>query len=484
MRRNYQFSSTWNGGGLVNAEPFPHLPTDETTEQRNVEQTIQHTSEEEKFSKQNRIAYRVAREWEHRLMYVPEIGWFHWTGTYWAEDTGDVHATRAVMHTLETAWADAMTDRDLERDVKSCQTAAAMEGVLRIAGKLPAFTVPVDGLDVDPHLLNVANGTLDLGDLTLKAHDPVDRLTHITRAGWDPTVTCENWGPFMEYSLPDPEVRGFLQRYVGQALIGRTVEQKLVFLTGPGGNGKSVWKNAVEFALGTYAGTPPDGLLLSKKNHSEADGAVELRGLRWAVSSEVDKGRELAPAMVKKLTGGDLITSRKLYGQPITFRPSHALAMIVNHLPQVQDASGAMWRRLRVVPFDQPVPPDRQDPDLTSKMEAEADAVLAWAVEGLRDYQDRGALDEPSAVLTATDRYQEDSNEVSKFLAQVTQQAPGASAKLTQLHKEYERWAALNDALPLGRNRLGDELRDRGVRKDSRGQYAGLLIRQDWEKLS
>lgn len=468
----------------MSAERFPHFASNDTTEKTNMEQAIQHASDEEKFSKQNRIAYRVAREWEHRLMYVPELGWFHWTGTHWAEDTGDVHATRAVWHTLETAWKDALADRDLERDVKACQTASAMEGVLRIAGKLPALTVTVDELDADPYLLNVANGTLDLRNLTLSAHNPADRLTHITRAAWHPGVTSENWGPFLESSLPDPEVRSFLQRYVGQALIGTTVEQKLVILTGPGGNGKSVWKNAVEFALGTYAGTPQDDLLLAKKQQSAADGAIELRGVRWAVVSEVDKGRELAPAMVKKLTGGDLITSRRLYGQPVTFRPSHSLAMIVNHLPQVQDATGAMWRRLRVVPFDQTVPPEHQDQHLPVKLEAEADAVLAWAIEGLRDYQQRGRLDEPGAVLTATDQYQEDSNEVSKFLAQVTQQAPGASAKLTQLHQEYERWATLNDALPLGRNKLGDELRDRGVRKDSRGHYTGLLIRKDWEKLS
>lgn len=434
--------------------------------------------------KQNRIAFRLAREWSGRLMYVPLLGWFRWTGKHWEEDTEEVHATRAVQETLDHAWADARLDRELERDVKSCQTASAMAGVLQIAGKLPAFTVPVDALDADPYLLNVDNGTLDLRTLELRPPDPADHLTRITRAAWDTTVTRGNWSRFMEASLPDPEVRGFLQRYVGQALIGETVEQKLVFLTGPGGNGKSVWKNALEFALGTYAGTPPDGLLLARKHHSEADGAIELRGLRWAVVSEVDKDRELAPAMVKKLTGGDLITSRRLYGHPITFRPSHALAMIVNHLPQVQDASGAMWRRLRVVPFDQPVPPEQQDPHLSSKLEADADAVLAWAVEGLRDYQERGGLAEPGAVQAATSQYQEDSNEVSKFLSQVAETVPGMAVKLTDLHREYEKWAAMNDAHPLGRNNLGKELEDRGLKKNSRALYGGIRIRPDWEKLN
>lgn len=467
----------------MSAELFPNLPTNEATEAVNAEHTI--TNDREAVSsRQLRIAYRLAAEWQNKLFHVPGLGWHYWTGTHWQEDNGDVHAKRAVTETLARAWVAAMSDRDLERDVKACQSASAVAGVLSIAEALPEFAVSVEDLDADPFLLNVANGTLDLRNLTLSTHDPADRLTHITRAAWTPDVTRGSWGSFLESSLPDPEVRSFLERYVGQALIGATVEQKLVILTGPGGNGKSVWKNAVEFALGSYAGTPQDDILLAKKHQSAADGAIELRGVRWAVVSEVDKGRELAPAMVKKLTGGDLITSRRLYGQPVTFRPSHTLAMIVNHLPQVQDATGAMWRRLRVVPFDQSVPADKQDPQLSTRLEAEADAVLAWAVEGLRSYQEAGRLNEPDAVLTATDQYQEDSNDFSKFLAEVTQQLPGTSCTSQLLHGEYQKWAAVNGASDLGRNKLGAELRDRGFKQNSRRQWVALSVRTDWENVN
>ena len=83
---------------------------------------------------------------------------------------------RAVLHLLRMGWDTARTDRDMERDVRACESAAGIAGVLSIASALEAFACAVDDLDADPYLLNVANGTLDLRTFELRPHDPADRL--------------------------------------------------------------------------------------------------------------------------------------------------------------------------------------------------------------------------------------------------------------------------------------------------------------------
>ena len=100
---------------------------------------------------------------------------------------------------------------------------------------------------------------------------------------------------------------------------------------------------------------------------------------------------------MKRLTGGDAIRARRMRQDFIEFAPSHTALLITNHLPKVSGDDAAIWRRLRVVPFDVVIPESEQDGTLGEQLELEADAILAWAVAGYRDYVARGGLDEPAA---------------------------------------------------------------------------------------
>lgn len=104
------------------------------------------------------------------------------------------------------------------------------------------------------------------------------------------------------------------------------------------------------------------------------------------MSESVD-GRSLAESTLKQLTGGDTITVRRLYGQLVTFEPSHTTVL---YLPRVRGGDPALWARLVVVPFEVTIPPDEQDPELAERLQREADAVLAWAVAGYSAYRAQG----------------------------------------------------------------------------------------------
>lgn len=54
-----------------------------------------------------------------------------------------------------------------------------------------------------------------------------------------------------------------------------------------------------------------------------------------------------------------------------------------NHLPRFHGTDAGIWRRIRLVPFTQRIPEEKQDMLLPQKLEAELPGILNWALDGL-----------------------------------------------------------------------------------------------------
>jgi len=405
---------------------------------------------------QVRMAYRLAEQYVGKLLYVYGIGWLSWDGTRWTdEDPGS--PTRAVVAVLKAALGDSIADKELRADIAKCESSTGVAGVLTLAGALPPLTATVADLDADPYALNVANGTLDLLTGVLRSHRPEDRITKVTTGAYNADANSTVWDAFLDRVLPDAEVRGFVQRVVGVALLGTVVEHVLPILTGTGANGKGVFYGAVLDALGDYAGTVEPDLLLHRQG-AHPTGEMDLMGKRFVVLSETERDRRMAEATMKRLTGGDKIRARRMRQDFIEFKPSHTVVMITNNLPRVSGDDQAIWRRLRVVPFAVTIPKDQWDRHLGETLKLHADAVLKWAVAGLADYTARGGLDEPTTVLTATSGYQLSSDAVGRFVAEECTLGAVLKATTTQLHERWCSWARDDGAEDMSLRAFGQAL--------------------------
>jgi putative DNA primase/helicase len=413
---------------------------------------------------QARMAYRVADHYAGELRHVTGLGWHKWDSTRWVlDDRGQ--AKRYVLAELRRALSESLGDKELRTDVRKCESAAGVAGVLDLAAALNPFATAVADLDADSHLLNVANGTLDLHTLELRAHDPGDRITKVCRGAYHPDAESAVWEAFLARVLPDEDVRGFLQRLVGVGLLGAVREHVLPILTGTGANGKSMLDKAIRYALGDYACTAEPDLFMHREG-GHPTGEMDLRGVRWVVVSESDKDRRLAEATMKRLTGGDTIRARRMRQDFVEFTPSHTPLLITNHLPKVSGDDAAVWRRLRVVPFDVVIPEDEQDRALDARLQLEADGILAWAVTGYRDYLTRG-LDEPATVRNATDTYHHNSDAVARFIAEeCLTDSPVLKATTGQLYDAWERWRVRDGAEPMSQKAFGQALDRHGYSAD------------------
>jgi len=434
-------------------------------------------------SGQVRIAYRLHHAYNDKLLHVHGLGWHWWDGRRWDyDDSGAAH--RAVLDVLRSALSESLDDKQLRNDVRKCESANGIAGVLAVAAALPGFAATVRDLDADPYLLNAANGTLDLRTMELRPHDPGDRITKVTVGAYDPDAPENSWSAFLHRVLPDAEVRNYLGRLIGVALAGKVIEHILGILTGTGANGKSVFYKAVLWALGDYASTVEPDLLMHRQN-AHPTGEMDLLGRRLVVVSESERDRRLAEATMKRLTGGDRIRARRMRQDFIEFEPSHTALIISNHLPKVSGDDPAIWRRLRVIPFTVEIPPDERDPHLDERLQAEADAVLAWAVAGWSAYRQHG-LNEPEAVLVATDDYRKASDAIARFIEECCLTgSPVNKATTAQLHIAWEGWRSADGAEPMSLKAFGDALDRLGypATKGAKGKRwrAGIAVLQRQE---
>jgi putative DNA primase/helicase len=414
-------------------------------------------------------AGRLVQRYPYRLMYVHGMGWHTYDGARWvADDAGD--ARRAVVDLLRAEYHKSYGDTDAQKSINRMQSASAISAVLDLARCMPPYNCTVDQLDADPYLLNTASGTLDLRTMTERPARPEDRITKVTRGCYRPGAADSGaWQTFLDRVLPLPEVQSFMRRYAGVALVGRTLEQLLLIMTGTGANGKGTYYKALTHALGDYADMADPDLFMHREG-AHPVGQMALIGRRFIVVSESDKDRRFAEATMKKLVGGDPINARWMHQNPITFEPSHTAILVTNHLPRVSGDDPAVWRRLRVVPFDVVLPESEWDRHLDEKLQASADAILTWAVAGYAEYAAQG-LAEPSAVQVATAAYQQDSDALARFVDEWCYVGHSYSAAVGDLYDKWTEWCVGDGTEPGSKRAFGISLDRRGYTAATSGSH-------------
>lgn len=419
-------------------------------------------------------AHRLAREHGADLRYVPEIGWMAWTGVCWRQD--DMAARALMMRVAETI--------EHERWGISSQNATRIRNALWCAESM--LLTQMEEFDQEPYLLTCQNGTLDLRTGELLPHCREHMLTRCIPVAYDSQAAAPKWDQFLRQILPDPEVQAFLQRFAGYSLTGSTTEQVLLFLIGNGRNGKSVYTETLAALLGEYHTAAGISSLTTQRRTGIPNDIAALAGARLVTVSEPQQGIQLHEAMIKDLTGGDTIVARFLRKEHFTFKPQLKLVFRGNHRPRITGTDDGIWRRLLLVPFNVQIPSENVNPDLLSELREELPGILAWAVRGCLEWEERGKLSPPKVVLDTVREYREEMDPLAHFLRERCIQSPGMRTPSTLLHTAYVRWCNQTENTPVSQKSFSSALKRRGFNSRKSGGTMhwigiGLRAREDGE---
>ena len=182
---------------------------------------------------------------------------------------------------------------------------------------------------------------------------------------------------------------------------------------------------------------------------------------------------------MKEITGGDTIAVRFLYGEHFEYTPQFKLMLVTNHRPRVDGDDDAIWRRLRLIPFEQSFE-GREDRALSTKLKAELPGILAWAVQGCLAWQ-RDGLGQATAITRATAEYRQDEDVLGAFLEE---RCVTAGETATDAFREaYESYYKDIGEKPLSASVLGRRVGKRGIRRERQSDgerqriYRGVTLK-------
>jgi putative DNA primase/helicase len=413
--------------------------------------------------------------------------WLVWDSRRWNRDAEGA-VERLAKETVRGIYAEAAETADPDARRRLAAWAARSESRDRIAGMIWAATsedgisVKIDELDTDPWSLNLLNGTLNLRTGLLRPHRRQDLITRLVPVVFDRGSDASRWGTFLgEITNGDLELEGFIRRMFGYSLTGVTVEHCLFILWGHGRNGKSVVLAVLRAILGDYIRSARSETFMLKREDGGATPALaKLKGARVVTSTETEDGRSLAEALIKEVTGGDVISARHLYAEEFDFRPEFKIWIASNNRPTIRGTDPAIWSRIRMVPFNVSFL-GREDRGLTETLMHELPGILAWAVTGSLDWQREG-LNPPDCVRTATREYQNEQDTVAHFLAEEAEEDPDGRTTSKDLYGRFVEWHQGSGVKgrPLSNLAFGRRLTARGfVRTKGSGgerQWTGLRL--------
>jgi putative DNA primase/helicase len=253
----------------------------------------------------------------------------------------------------------------------------------------------------------------------------------------------------------------YLQRIAGLLLTGDISVQELFVFWGSGANGKSVCCDTICGMMGDYAGLAPPALLTNNRlgGGEHPTEIADLDGRRAIVGSESEEGATLKIQLVKRLTGDATLKGRFMRQDYFEFPRTFKLILATNNKPRILENTNAVWRRLRLIPFNVVIPPAEQDPKLLDKLRTEWPGILAWAVRGCLDWQKNG-MQTPSEVLVATADYQTEQDVLTEYITARCSTGEKVKVSRTELFSSYQSWAVQSgERHPLERNAFFDRIR-------------------------
>ena len=380
------------------------------------------------------IALAFAEVHRGHLRYDHTRGrWFRWTGTAWREDLVKLAFSwsRAVCRDYAHRAGNTPSKADT---LSKAATAAAVE---KFAQADLAFAVTSEIWDRDPWLLGTPGGTVDLRTGELRQPTAEDYITRLTAVAPADVPDCPLWLKFLDdVTKHDAGLIRFLRQWAGYCLTGLTTEHALLFVYGPGGNGKSVLLSTIVGILAEYCRTAAMETFTASQGDRHPTDLAMLKGARLVTASETEEGRAWAESRIKQMTGGDVISARFMRQDFFEFRPEFKLTIVGNNKPVLRNVDDAARRRFNVAPFlHKPETPDRE---LEQKLKAEWPAILRWMIEGCLDWRMNGLV-RPDVVASATAEYFSEQDTVHQWVEE--QCARGGKERFDTTAKLFKSWS-------------------------------------------
>ncbi|MCK1583245.1 hypothetical protein IVB03_27705 [Bradyrhizobium sp. 168] len=318
----------------------------------------------------------------------------------------------------------------------------------------------------------IVDGRVQYEMIAKPGHDREDLLTAVIPYAYKKGATAREFNVFLDLFQPEAEKRRTVQQYSGMSLTAQPV-QRVMFHTGTGGNGKSVYLEVLArvFGDGLSVGVPAETVSGQVQNNPSAPTPDIARcyAKRYLRIAELPKDAPLKMETIKKLTGGERWPVRTMYKGYFEFKPTAKPHMSGNGEPKFDGSDGGMKRRLAIVEWSVTLPPEkhRDFEDVVTEIVAEGSGILNWLIAGALDFLNNGFILSEDVLQTTAEHFAE-MDPVGQFAdAHVKPDAGGPGVPARAMFLAYKAWSEANGKAHMHETRFGRTMKKKFKRDDS-----------------
>lgn len=335
----------------------------------------------------------------------------------------------------------------------------------------------------DARYIAFKNGIYDLVTDTLLPYSPEYVITN--RIPWDyiPDAQSELAERTLnKLACDDPSIVALLQECIGYCFYRRNELGKAFILTGDKSNGKSTFLDVIKYMLGDENISALDLKELGDR-FSTSMMFGKLANLGDDIGDDFLSGTQVST--FKKIVTGNRIKAERKGQDPFEFNPYIKMLFSANDIPRMKDKTGAVLRRLVIIPFNATFTvndPDF-DPYIKYKLveQGSIEYLIRVGVEGLRRVIQQNHFTQSERVDREIKEYEEENNPIAGFIED--QGLDMIENQLTaDVYKRYQVFCADNSLTPMSNivfskqinKRLGLTVKQRKIS----GQVKKLFIRE------
>ena len=166
---------------------------------------------------------------------------------------------------------------------------------------------------------------------------------------------------------------------------------------------------------------------------------------------------------------------KPLYKEAYDYTPELKLWMATNARLGVSETGSAMFGRIREIPFDAHIEGE-VDTELPGKLRDAAPAILAWMVQGTRNWRELPLSNQPACMAEAQKEYRADQDSFQAFIDECCEtDNKEALVTIKELLARYKTWQREElDAPDLNQKTLPTEAEQHGFKRGRQGGKRGI----------
>lgn len=302
----------------------------------------------------------------------------------------------------------------------------------------------------EANLIAFENGVYDMVTGELKPFSSDMVITNKIPWNYNPDAYSELADKTLDkLACNDRNIRLLLEECIGYCFYRRNELGKAFILTGDKSNGKSTFLDCMKAMLGEQNISALDLKELGDR-FSTAMMFGKLANIGDDIGDEFLQGSQVS--IFKKVVTGNRIKAERKGQDPFEFNPFIKLLFSANDIPRMKDKTGAVLRRLVIIPFNATFSKESDDYDPYIKYKLiEQDCMeyfIRVGVEGLQRVIINQDFTQSEKVQNQLNEYEEENNPIIAFIADCGVDAI-ENEPTNEVYKRYQVFCAENSMQPM-----------------------------------